>query len=44
MVGPNAQITLTQSGKGNGLLNRVWIQVLQLELVVMKDPVDEFIR
>jgi hypothetical protein len=25
MVGLNAQITLAQSGKGSGLLNRVWI-------------------
>jgi hypothetical protein len=43
VVGLNAQITLAQSGKGGGLLNRVQIQVLQLELIVVKDPADEFI-
>jgi hypothetical protein len=37
----NVQITLAQSNKGGSLLNRVRIQVLQLELAVVKD---EFIR
>jgi hypothetical protein len=44
VVGLNAQITLAQSGKGGGLLNQVRIQVLQLKLVVVKDPADEFIH
>jgi hypothetical protein len=44
VVGLNAQITLAQSGKSGGLLNRVWIQVLQFKLIVVKDPTDEFIH
>jgi hypothetical protein len=44
VVGLNAQITLAQSSKGDDLLNRVWIWVLQLELVVVKNLADEFIH
>jgi hypothetical protein len=44
VVGLNAQITLAQSSRGGDLLNRVQIQVLQLELVVVKDLANEIIR